>query len=65
MDVLYKSGGGWMMMIVSFLLLRPVRLGNAFVFAEIAEWVERRGQRAKVEDEEEEGWREYKKSVFG
>jgi hypothetical protein len=64
-DVLYKSGGGWMTMIVSFLLLRPVRLGNAFVFAEIAEWVEVRGQRARVEDEEEEGWREYKKSVFG
>jgi hypothetical protein len=64
-DVLYKSGGGWMMMIVSFLLLRPVRLGNAFVFVEIAEWVERRGQKAKVEDEEDEGWREYKKSVFG
>jgi hypothetical protein len=57
-----------MTMIVSFLLLRPVRLGNAFVFAEIAEiaeWVEVRGQRARVEDEEEEGWREYKKSVFG
>jgi hypothetical protein len=35
------------------------------VFAEIAEWIERRGQRAKVGDEEDEGWREYKKSVFG
>jgi hypothetical protein len=52
-------------MIVSFLLLRPVRLGNAFVFAGVADWVERRVQRAKVEGEEDEGWREYKKSVFG
>jgi hypothetical protein len=39
-EVLYNTVGYFMSKTVGFWLLRPVRLENAFVFSEIAQWME-------------------------
>jgi hypothetical protein len=67
-DVLYNSGGYFVSGSVAFLLLRPVRLGNAFVFSGIAGWMEKRGENMKEKRDEEESkhevWVEHNTSVF-
>jgi hypothetical protein len=67
-DALYSSGGYFVSVSVAFLLLRPVRLGNAFVFSGIAGWMEQREEKRKEKKNEEEWkhevWVEHNKSGF-